>query len=251
MIQKGYVSTILDTKHDTSNVSYKVLAKLENDESIIAYAKRLDEDIIAREIIASLIGQNLNINIPEPCILTLNNKLIDPNSDGEIKCFGSSAKNNSGFERFINDDKGFEKFICDYDRSFDVSVFDEWLFNTDRNFRNIIIDGSTIWFIDHEKIIPNDINVELLSRANALFDIIQRKYTNAQISDKVEYYRNSMYPKMINLQIDTYIQTCLENGLISEEISQFLEDAMKNRLPFLSLIIEKRFCTELRGLFYD
>lgn len=248
MIKKGYVLTVLDTINNTSNTTYKVLAKIDNGESTTAYAKVLSELCIAKEILAYLVGNEIGIQIPEPCLLEMSKRLINQPSDERILCFGSNAKNNSGYERFLTSDKAFEEFISSYNKTFDVCIFDEWLINIDRNYGNILIDGGDIWFIDHEKILDSDANVEALARTNSLFDIVQKKYKMLEIEEKIQYYRDTLYLKLKEIELIPYITECVEHLLISDELGMFIVSQLSRRLPFLSIFIDQRFCMNQRTL---
>lgn len=248
MIRHGYVTTVLKTILDTSNPTFKAQVKLDSGEFSIVYVKPLDNDGIANELFAYLLGQTLKIPIPDPCIVSMDSRLINDSSGKIYNCYGSDSKNNSMFERFSKDQIGFEKLISDYNKSFDVAIFDEWIFNEDRNFENILLDGADVWFIDHEKILNHDATIEQLCRSNSVFDIIQRKYPPEVIEEKREHYKKNLYPILSTINLKEMLLHCIQEKLIDETTASFIEEKLTRRVPYLSLIIDRRFCLDLRNL---
>lgn len=250
MIRTGKVETVLRQLDTTRNPVLKTIVVFDDDGSRgTVYVKQLRPEVTANEILASLIGRSLGIMIPDPCVVVLDGRLVGDMSKPCEKYFGCNAIEASGFEQFLDNEDSFNRFISDYEKSFDVAVFDEWIFNDDRNTGNLIIDGKDIWFFDHDQCLPPDADPEKLSRGNNIFDIIQKAYSGEQIERSIKYYKESLYGSITNTSIKDYLDTCKGEGLISDQEYQRRSALLSSRIEYLSLFINTRFCVEQRDLF--
>lgn len=117
-----------------------------------AYIKRCrHEEGLCIEIISSLIGLMLNIPIPKPILV-----LVEPGHpqivvDKPTFLFGSRKYDMPSFERFLMDHSLSDECLLEFSGLHSIVAFDELIANPDRNNANILYDGETFRFIDHEK----------------------------------------------------------------------------------------------------
>jgi len=117
-----------------------------------AYIKKCrHQDGLCIEIISSLLGLMLNIPIPKPILV-----LVEPGHpqivvDKPTLLFGSQMYDMPSFERFLMDHQLSEECLLEYSDLHSIVAFDELIANPDRNNANILYDGDSFRFIDHEK----------------------------------------------------------------------------------------------------
>ncbi|ENV76231.1 MULTISPECIES: HipA family kinase [Acinetobacter] len=117
-----------------------------------AYIKKCrNAEGLCIEIISALIGLMLDIPIPKPMLV-----LVEPNHpqiavDKPTLLFGSQMYDMPSFERFLMDHELSEECLLDFSGLHSIVAFDELIANPDRNNSNILYDGDSFRFIDHEK----------------------------------------------------------------------------------------------------
>lgn len=204
----------LEVSNAGSNPLWKGFVLTHNGE-IPAYIKKCrNPDGLCIEIISALIGRWLNIPIPKPILV-----LVEPNHPqihvGEKSfLFGSEMYDMPSFERFLrNSDDINEDCILEYKKLPEILAFDELIANPDRNNSNILYDGKSFRFIDHEKAFAANQNPRLC---------INEDYKIANISDIVQHYKgqNDVYIHKLMSKIKKFItdeiQTTGCDRLVSE-----------------------------------
>lgn len=171
-----------------------------NNGEVPAYIKKCShQDGLCIEIISSLLGLLLNIPIPKPIIV-----LVEPEHpqifvDRPTYLFGSQMYDMPSFERFLMDHELSEECLLDYSGLPSVVAFDELIANPDRNNTNILYDGDSFRFIDHEKAFHSFQDPRL--PINEMSKI-------GNISDIVQHYKgeNEIYIHKLMLKIKKIIQ---------------------------------------------
>lgn len=120
------------------------------------------------EVACSLLGQSLDLPVPEPLVV-----LIGPEFGGPGIGFGSSAVGHPNVARWM--DTAAEvvlRRLKEWTKVVDAACFDEWIGNCDRHPGNMIYDGQSFWLIDHDKAMHPLIELDALSPINQLFEIV-------------------------------------------------------------------------------
>lgn len=158
-----------------------------NKGEIPAYIKQCrNPEGLCIELISSLLGLWLDLPIPKPIIV-----LVEPDHPQipvaqTTYLFGSQMYEMPSFERFLKGSDVTEDCILDYPHLSSIITFDEFIANPDRNNSNILYDGESYRFIDHEKAFHPKQNPRLPINDNI-------KINN--ISDIVQHYKggNEVY----------------------------------------------------------
>lgn len=212
-----------------------------------AYIKKCNHnDSLCIEIISSLLGLMLNIPIPKPILV-----LVEPNHPQIVVneptfLFGSQMYEMPSFERFLCDHQISEECLFDYPNLHSVVAFDELIANPDRNNSNILYDGESFRFIDHEK---------AFSTAQDPRQPISEMSKIGNISDIVQHYRgeNDVYTHKLMLKIkktiseemwasncDSLITIAKDNSALSEynSILERVRSFLLARQSVLAVLIE-------------
>ncbi|CAH6891455.1 HipA family kinase [Vibrio coralliirubri] len=138
-----------------------------------AFVKLIEPRSIFVECACALLGRELGLPIPKPSIVLITSDAISAFSeDQQVLAYGSEDVQHPSllrmFSEDINHEKAFE-VLAKHPQLLDVSVFDEWIANSDRHFSNILYGGdSDIYFIDHELAIPEALDVDKATNDNQL-----------------------------------------------------------------------------------
>ncbi|WP_139851441.1 HipA family kinase [Acinetobacter pullicarnis] len=177
---------------------------------IPAYIKKCrNPDGLFIEIICSIIGLSLGLPIPKPIIV-----LVEPNHPQIAVAqptflYGSQMYDMPSFERFLVESQLGEECILEYTGLSSVIAFDELIANPDRNNSNILYDGETYRFIDHEKAFhPKQNPLSPISESNRI----------GNISDIVQHYKgeNEVYIYKLMSKIKKVIQDDISTLSLNE-----------------------------------
>lgn len=171
---------------------------------IPAYIKHCrNPDGLCIEIISALLGIWLDIPIPRPIVV-----LVEPDHpqiavNKPTYLYGSEMYEMPSFERFLSNSDLKEECLLDCPQLPSVITFDELIANPDRNSSNILFDGESFRFIDHEKAFHPHQNPRSL---------ISEIYKIETIADIVQYYKgdNDVYIHKLMLKIKKIIQNEIE-----------------------------------------
>lgn len=188
-----------------------------------AYIKKCrHSDGLCIEIITSLLGLMLNIPIPKPILV-----LVEPGHpqifvDKPTILFGSQMYDMPSFERFLMDHELSEECLLDYSDLHAIVAFDELIANPDRNNSNILYDGDSFRFIDHEKAFAR--SQDPRSPLNEMAKV-------GNISDIVQHYKgeNDVYIHKLMLKI---------KKIISDDVWELNCDLLTNKAKDNSLLNE-------------
>jgi len=171
------------------------------------------------EVISSLLGLWFNIPIPKPIIV-----LVEPNHPQITVAqtsylFGSQMYEMPSFERFLRDSDLNEDCILEYPNLSSIITFDELIGNPDRNNSNILYDGESFRFIDHEKAFHPQQNPRLP---------INEMHKIGNISDIIKHYKggNNVYIHRLMVKI----KNLLQDEITATDCDHLLFKSQKNTL---------------------
>lgn len=149
-----------------------------NDGELPAYIKKCRfADGMAIELIAALLGIYLELPIPRPIVVKIepNHPQIPVNQTSYL--FGSEMYDMPSFERFIRDNEISEECLLNYGGLSQILSFDELVANCDRHRGNILYDGESYRFIDHESCFSTRQNprspLDDMLKLNTISDIVR------------------------------------------------------------------------------
>ncbi|PMI33536.1 hypothetical protein BCT30_05030 [Enterovibrio norvegicus] len=123
-----------------------------------AFVKLVEPRKIFVECACAILGRALGLPMPSPMVVKVtHDALPEVVAKGESKiAFGSEDVGHPSFRRRINDSSAEAMdLLGQYVQLLEISVFDEWIANHDRNIGNILFDGKIFSFIDHELALPS------------------------------------------------------------------------------------------------
>lgn len=157
---------------------------LQDGSRVHAFVKIVDLRELFIECCCAVIGRELNINIPEPFIVILEQDcgLLSPDIKSVVG-FGTENATFPSLRRTVDWNWAVEKLVRSQTGS-ELSIFDEWINNPDRHIGNILFDGTDNFvFIDHGLAGIAKNNPADPSPKNIILDII------AQTFSDIEKYR--------------------------------------------------------------
>lgn len=187
---------------------------------IPAYIKKCrNPEGLCIEIITALIGIWLNIPIPKPMLV-----LVEPNHP-QIPViqtsflFGSQMHDMPSFERFLRDTDLTEECILEYKNLPTILAFDELIANPDRNNSNILYDGDSFRFIDHEKAFASNQNPRTC---------INEDNKIGNVSDIVQHYRGKNDVYIYRLM--EKIKKIITNDIKTTNYDQLITECKNNNI---------------------
>jgi len=212
-----------------------------------AYIKKCNHnDGLCIEIISSLLGLMLNIPIPKPILV-----LVEPNHpqivvDKPTFLFGSQMYDMPSFERFLCDHELSEECLLDYSGLHSVIAFDELIANPDRNNSNILYDGESFRFIDHEKAFANAQDprqpINEMTKIGNISDIVQhyKGENDVYIHKLMLKIKKSISDEMWATSCDSLIKKAKDNSALSEYnlILERVRSFLIARQSVLAVLIE-------------
>ncbi|MBK0014036.1 hypothetical protein IAE56_16840 [Stenotrophomonas sp. S41] len=167
-VRLGRLAVVLEegTTGDSRPVRGMVLTQ---EGTVEAWVKPVaDLQRVQVEVACSLLGQLLDLPVPEPLVV-----FIGPEFGGPSVGFGSGAVGHPNVARWMDTEADVVlKRLREWAKVVDAACFDEWIGNCDRHPGNLIYDGQGFWLIDHDKAMHPLIQLDALSPANQLFDFV-------------------------------------------------------------------------------
>lgn len=212
-----------------------------------AYIKKCHHnDGLCIEIISSLLGLMLNIPIPKPILV-----LVEPGHPQIAVAkptflLGSQMYDMPSFERFLADHKLSDECLLDYPNLHSIIAFDEFIANPDRNNSNILYDGESFRFIDHEKAFCSSQDPRLpiseISKIGNISDIVQhyKGGNEIYIHKLMLKIKKSITEEMWATNCDSLIQKTKDNSILSEYnlILERVRSFLLARQSVLAVLIE-------------
>ncbi|MFS1902353.1 HipA family kinase [Vibrio lentus] len=139
-------------KDSNRNPTWRAHIRVE-DETKAAFVKLIEPRAIFVECACAILGRTLGLPIPKPVIVLITSESLDCFKEGQhVLAYGSEDVKHPSFLRMFTDDvdEAF-KILAQHPKLLDVSLFDEWIANSDRNMANVLYGGGNdMYFIDHE-----------------------------------------------------------------------------------------------------
>lgn len=212
-----------------------------------AYIKKCRHaDGLCIEILSSLLGLMLNIPIPKPILV-----LVEPGHpqiavDKPTLLFGSQMYDMPSFERFLMDHELSEECLLDYSDLHSILAFDELIANPDRNNSNILYDGDSFRFIDHEKAfaVLQDprLPINEMIKIGNISDIVQhyKGENEVYIHKLMSKIKKSISEEMWATNCDSLAYRAKDNSLLNEynAIIERVRNFLNARNSVLAVIIE-------------
>lgn len=212
-----------------------------------AYIKKCRQaDGLCIEIISSLLGLMLNIPIPKPILV-----LVEPGHpqiavDKPTFLFGSQMYDMPSFERFLMDHELSEECLLDYSGLHSILAFDELIANPDRNNTNILYDGDSFRFIDHEKAFSKlqdpRLPINEMTKVGNISDIVQhyKGENEVYIHKLMSKIKKLIIDEMSATNCDSLTQKAKENIILNEynTIIERVRGFLTARHSLLAVLIE-------------
>lgn len=187
--------------------------------AIIKYLPNSRE--VAVEYACASLGIELGLPIPEPLVV------ID---EDDVVCFGMTYIEAPSFQRVANNSPIVANQLLQWDNLHFATMFDTLIANSDRNAKNLLLDGSgEFWLIDHGLAIPSGLHPSMIVK-NLLLEFINDN-TVDQLSIKRHQKKIDKHiEKDLNDEdIDFFVAV---NQWISSDVLKFIKDRV-NFMPQL------------------
>ncbi|CAH1589457.1 HipA family kinase [Vibrio rotiferianus] len=205
-------------KDSNRNPTWRAHIRVES-QTKAAFVKLIEPRAIFVECACALLGRALGIPIPKPAIVLITSESLDCFKEGQyVLAYGSEDVRHPSFLRMFSDDydEAF-KLLSQHPKLLDVSLFDEWIANSDRNMANMLYGGSNhVYFIDHELAIPTELGSDCAADDNQLL--------RAYFSETSEFEKHKIKKQVVNTLLPSYQDVPF--ALLSEKSSAttYLDD---------------------------
>lgn len=217
---------------------------LTNESIIICYYKFLQPFEIAIEYICSLIAIALKLPVPDPIIVIADHDVINEIPEG-VKAigFGSVDVNYPSFKRRFPNYMPYIRMLVGFPEVSEVSAFDEWIINTDRNLGNILYDGGdNVYFIDHGMALRLLNDPKMISPTNKVVLMSKEVLEKDELNDKYRYIETEFIPKVAESIIsDAISDDFVSTGLLTKEQAEYVRAYLRLRIPYLVPILMKEY----------
>lgn len=150
------------------------------------------------------------------------------------------------FERFLCDHKLSEDCLLDYSDLHSVIAFDELIANPDRNNSNILYDGESFRFIDHEKAFSTLQDprqpINEMNKIGNISDIVQhyKGENDVYIHKLMLKIKKSISEEMWATNCDSLIKKAKDNSVLGEynSILERVRSFLMARQGVLAVLIE-------------
>lgn len=241
-------------KADDQNVNPTWKAHvLHNDSSIsVAYVKLVDARKIFIENFCALLGRNMGLPIPKPFLVKVPHESLSCSvPDGQFCiAFGSEDAAYPSFRRRFNQNQPEAmKLLKAYSKILDISAFDEWIGNGDRNVGNILYDGKSLFnFIDHELALPKGLSKDHRATKNQLLSSCFSTLSEFEKHKASKNILHDIHPKMSGMDLKSALDNCLASVYFNEADAEKLKDVVSERLSTLAQHSDLRMGIKQQGL---
>ncbi|ATI44563.1 HipA family kinase [Vibrio parahaemolyticus] len=218
----------------------------------VAFVKLIEPRKIFVECFCALVGRNLGLPIPKPMVVNVLHDALPcslPVGTTSL-AFGSEDASHPSFRRTIQQNEPEAmKLIRAYSKILEVSIFDEWISNGDRNIGNILFDGKSIFnFIDHELALPQGTNKDTVASDNQLlracFGILS-EFEKHRASSKA---KKNIKPELDAVDLKTALDNCLPSVYYSSIDATLIKDILQSRLLTVTNHVDLRIGLKQQGL---
>ena len=212
-----------------------------------AYLKLLAVEDIAREVLCAILARKVHLPI-RPCYyvnvdstLTAQDVFINP----QRVAFGIEE---DVYPTFRGNSRELDEEILKWEDALKCAVFDEWIYNRDRNPANLVYVSSGVWWlIDHDDALRNDAAPDSSCGSYLLYKLAegQSEFNRHKLKQSamllVEQYQAIDWEEILHLVRPEILETSLN---IYKKYIEFL----KQRISYLPNIITERLGIRQREL---
>ena len=131
----------------------------------------------------------------------------------------------------------------------DISVFDEWIGNGDRNIGNILYDGKSLFnFIDHELALPEGLSKDNRATKNQLLSSCFSTLSEFEKHKASKNILNGIHPQMSGMDLKSALDNCLASIYFNEADAEEIKDIVRDRLSTLAQHSDLRMGIKQQGL---
>lgn len=226
---------------------------LHADSSIsVAYVKLIDARKIYIECFCALLGRNMALPIPKPLLVNVPHESLSCSVTDGQSCiaFGSEDAAYPSFRRKFNQDQPEAmKLLKAYSKILNISVFDEWIGNGDRNIGNILYDGKSLFnFIDHELALPKGLSKDNRATKNQLLSSCFSTLSEFEKHKASKNILNDIHPQMSGMDLKSALDNCLASIYFNEADAEEIKDIVSDRLSTLAQHSDLRMGIKQQGL---
>ncbi|ELB2246559.1 hypothetical protein QNZ72_000921 [Vibrio parahaemolyticus] len=226
---------------------------LHNDSSIsVSYVKLIDARKIFIECFCAVLGRSIGLPIPKPFLVNVPHESLSCSVPDGQSCiaFGSEDAAYPSFRRKFNQSQPEAmRLLKAYSKILDVSVFDEWIGNGDRNIGNILYDGKSLFnFIDHELALPKGLNKDNFATKNQLMSSCFSTVSELEKHRASKKILNDIHPSMSGIDLKSALDNCLASVYFNEASAEELKDIVSDRLSTLAHHSDLRMGIKQQGL---
>jgi hypothetical protein len=220
---------------------------ISNDSQCInAYIKIVGIKELFIECCCAIIGREIGLTIPEPLMVVIDNTTGLFQSGIRVG-FGSENAVFPSLRRVADTAWAIQQLVKS-EQGLEVSIFDEWINNPDRNAGNILFDGTDKFiFIDHglaklgigSASSPSENNLILMEISSTLNEL-EKLEMSKSVAPKVKAYSD------VNLS-DIYASTHCLSYMSQDDVDAILK-YLHERLSVLSGLINDKLVPQTRLL---
>lgn len=214
-----------------NNDPKRCLMRLADGSTVAGYTKRLDAAGLAREVVCALILRNWGLSVPTPYLLR--------RPDGELG-FGSADDGYPNLKQSLNFDDELPtdvrhdlrvraaSIVSTFSQTPIAIAADEAIGNRDRHLANILWDGKSVAWIDHEGCFgrsPEEDQNRLVNLVCLLGDFDKIRDASMQAADQL----NTAPKATPSEELQAYFQAC-GDGSISDGLA-LLAQKVLSRFP--------------------
>lgn len=225
---------------------------LTNSGTKTAFVKIVNSRKIFIECVCAIVGRNLGLPIPSPMIVQVKHEALGDvvPKDEFLLAFGSEDAGHPSFRRRMNKDSDEAMALLKkYSKLLEISVFDEWISNHDRNVGNILFDGKTNFvFIDHELALPAELSPDFVAHDNQFLRVFFAgisEFEKHQVSKKV---RDKLVPDYTAVELKTVIERTLSSLYFKDEEALNIIDILEKRITHVSSLTNNRIAIKQQEL---
>lgn len=237
-------------KDSNRNPTWRAHIRYEN-QTKAAFVKLIPPRAIFVECACALLGRSLGLPIPKPAIVLITSESLDCFAEGQhVLAYGSEDVRHPSFLRMFSDDydHAFE-LLSQHPKLLDISLFDEWIANSDRNMANMLYGGSNdIFFIDHELAVPEDLESNCAAEDNQLLRVCYSEVSEFEKHRIKKQVVSSLLPSYEDVPFALLSEKASATSYLDEcdvvEVIQFLTQ----RLQHLKNLFDERIKISQRDL---
>ena len=157
-------------------------------------------------------------------------------ADRRVSTFRQSPQDAEypSFRRYFNSNSQEAiNSLINFSKALDISVFDEWIGNWDRNIGNILFDGKDeYYFIDHENAIDRKLNSDAPASRNQILEQLASSLSEFEKYKSNRISQTNITPTYEGLPFSLVSEKTLGGLYLSDDevvsVIQFLEERLSS-----------------------